>query len=468
MLIVLAVLAACTGCESTSRTPTTRPSIAPATQSSVSLSLGGNEVQPMYRELLAIDLPTVLRVARTDNLQIQQARERVETAKGRYESNVEAIFPVIAPGIAYQYLDGVNQNANGTLTLANFNNLLPFLSIQWILNPAKIAFDIVASKRRLEASGSQEESVVLETSRAAAVEYYDLVLAQARLQVAQQSVAEAEELLRITRLKVKAGTGLPADELRAQASLASLQQDVLLALNAFYQSSVALTLTLHLDPAVTLVPAQKQVDQITLVPQDMEIDEMLETALKFRPDLDAARSLVRAAHADTGSALWGGLLPQLQANYQFGELKTKIPDKTYGFQNQQRASATVASSLGLSTFGQVKASSALERSSQIDLQQQLDQVRAAVVSSQQASETNAKLIPIARRQLDAAQSALDLAQQNLRAGTLLTVDVLQADDAASEARLRYVDAVVHYNQAQINLLAALGLLAPDTLVASQP
>jgi outer membrane protein TolC len=29
-----------------------------------------------------------------------------------------------------------------------------------------------------------------------------------------------------------------------------------------------------------------------------------------------------------------------------------------------------------------------------------------------------------------------------------------------QARLRYVDAVVHYNQAQVNFLAALGVLEP--------
>jgi outer membrane protein TolC len=93
-------------------------------------------------------------------------------------------------------------------------------------------------------------------------------------------------------------------------------------------------------------------------------------------------------------------------------------------------------------------------------------VRAAVVSAQQNSLTNAKLVPVARQQLDAAQTALALAQTNLRAGTMLTVDVLQAEDTAAQARLRYVDAVIHYNQAQVDLLAALGLLTTDVVAAA--
>ena len=419
----------------------------------------------MYRHLLAIDLPAVARLAAARNLDIQQARQRVEASRGRYESNVEAVFPVIAPMFTYQHLEGVNQNANGTLAMANFNNLLPAISIQWILNPGAVVYDIVASRRRLEASDRQEQSVILETTRTAAVQYYDLALAQAQLGVARRAVAEADELLRITRLRVKAGTGLPADQLRAEASLAALQQDVVLALNRFYQASIALTLTLHLDPAVTLVPQPQQVRQITLVKEDIPIDELLTIASEYRPDLRAVRSLLRAARADTGATSWGALGPQLQAGYTFGELQTRIPGKTYGFHEQQKGSAGIGFNLGLSSFGQVKTAQANERAAAIDVQRQVDLIRAAVVSAQQASSTNATLIPVARRQLDSAEEALRLAQANLKAGTMLTIDVLQAQDAAEQARLRYVDAVVNYNQSQINLLAALGLLDPTAIAA---
>ncbi|MCH8054394.1 MAG: hypothetical protein IH895_10055, partial [Planctomycetes bacterium] len=44
------------------------------------------------------------------------------------------------------------------------------------------------------------------------------------------------------------------------------------------------------------------------------------------------------------------------------------------------------------------------------------------------------------------------------AGTMTTLDVLQAQDAASQARLRYAEAVVRYNQSEVDLLASLGLI----------
>src|SRR5438874_8679794 len=111
------------------------PSLAPATQPSASLQIDASQVQPMYRQLLAVDLPTVIRVASAQNLEIEQARQRVEAQRGRYESSVEAIFPIIAPTLAGQWMNGVGQNANGTLAVANFTNFLPALSVYWIINP---------------------------------------------------------------------------------------------------------------------------------------------------------------------------------------------------------------------------------------------------------------------------------------------------------------------------------------------
>src|SRR5439155_18369100 len=107
-----------------------------------------------------------------------------------------------------------------------------------------------------------------------------------------------------------------------------------------------------------------------------------------------------------------------------------------------------------------KIADANERAAAVDVQRQTDQVRAAVVSAQQTSATNARLIPVARRQLDAARQALQLAQANLKAGTMLTIDVLQVQDEVDRARLRYVDVVGQYNQSQVNLLTALGIFQP--------
>jgi outer membrane protein TolC len=49
---------------------------------------------------------------------------------------------------------------------------------------------------------------------------------------------------------------------------------------------------------------------------------------------------------------------------------------------------------------------------------------------------------------------------------MLLLDVLQAEDLVDSARLRHAEAVLRYNQSQVKLLAALGLLEADRLSSS--
>ena len=461
---VVAVLASLGGCAGPSEpAAAARPSVAPATRPAGTLELGDRRAAPMHRELLAVDLPTVVRVARSQSIDVRQARLRVEAAAGRYESSVGAIFPAFSPGASFEHIEGSVRGIEGPLLAADFTSFTTAALVQWVLNPGRVVYDVVAARRRLEASENQERHVVQETTRAAAVQYYDLVLAQARLAVAQRSVSESEELLRITRLRQQAGTGLEADRLRAEADLARRRQDLALALNAFYEASVALAVTLRLDPTVTLVPRPNELPQVALVSDELDIDRLLSLAVQWREDLRGVRTLIAAVAADRTGIGWGGLGPQVQVGYQYGGISSDTPDRNFGLREQRRLSASAGWSFSLATLGQLKTAGALEKQAALEAERQLDLVRAQVVRASQASATNAALVPMAKQQLAATEEALRLAQANLRAGTMLTVDVLQAEDAADEARVRYAAAVVRYNQSQVNLLAALGLIDEATL-----
>ena len=193
---------------------------------------------------------------------------------------------------------------------------------------------------------------------------------------------------------------------------------------------------------------------------------MLVTAVRYRPDLEAVRTLLAAAEADKGATIWGGLGPQVQAN---GVLATRPPagrlvDTEY---RQPIYTATGGFNWSLATFGRIKSAAANTNIAALNVDRQLDEVQAAVVTAHQAKLTAAKLIPKAKQEVAAAEEALRLTQKNLQAGTGLTIDVLQAQDAADQARLRYATALVRYNKSQINLLASLGLIDPATAEGSQ-
>ncbi len=458
--LLLVALSECTtlgpGTDGTARLESSLPSVAPASQPIASLTIDTSHIRPMYdRRMFAIDLPTTVRVAMARNIDIQAAQQHVAASRGEYEASVGMIFPSISPNITARGLRGAVGTPAG-LAVLTFNHVFPTVLLQWIINPGQVAYDIIASKRRLEASDQQDLAVVQETTRAAAVQYYDVALAQAQVAVAQQSLEEAKELLRIAHLRSRTGNALPVDELRAQAALAAREQNLLTAVSAFYDASVALTVILRLHPTVMLVP-KSIIKETTLVREDLSIDDILVTAVRYRPDLEAIRTLAAAAEADVGATVWGGLGPQINA---MGTLTTRPPAKTLAdtLYREQTYVATGGFEWSAATFGRIRTAIANAKIAKIDAERQLDLVQAAVVTAHQTSLIAKKKIPLAEQEVAFAEEALRLTQKNLETGNGLIVDVLVAQDAADQARLHHVAAITRYNQAEMNLLAALGLI----------
>ena len=458
-----------------------QPNVAPAKPiSSATLRLESSRVQPMYPQMLTVDLESVERVAGLDNVGILEAQQRVEASQGRLEAAAASVLPVIGPGVALAHLQGVNTNAQGVLQLAHFTTLSPAVLIHWAVNPGQVYFDVVASKKRLLAAGEQQRSVVMQTVQTAALKYYDLVLAQARVAVAREALAQAEELLRLANKRVDAGLGLPVNVLRSRAALAGRQQDLELALNGFYKTSVALASTLYLDPTVTLVPKARALAAISLVRKDLGIDQLLSLAVQWRPDLESVRDLAAAAGADANAVIWGAGLPNLQAGFQSGKLGSwtatspavstspAVAGKTYPLAGQEIATAGVGWVFNPTIFGQAKAVGANEQIAELEVRRLVQQVQDEVVTSAQDSTTNAKIIPIAQQQVTAAEGALHITQENFEVGTALFLDLLQAQDAVNQARLNYATAITSYNQSQVNLLAALGLIDQFNVTVASP
>lgn len=465
---LVVVIGAVSGCKTTAplthREP--HPDVAPAapTHSDIVLAIDADPVEPMHSEILPIDLLTVVRVAAASNIEILQARNQLEAARGRVDSAVGQLFPTLSPTAIFEVVNGNVRATEGNILDVGFSTFRTFLAVDWILNPGRVYYEIVASKKHLAATEHQERAVVIQTIHDAVIEYYDLVLARSRIESAEQSLREANELLRINTLRAQAGTGLPADRLRSLAHLAERTQELTFEMNRFYHASVALALTLRLDSTVTLLPQVEQLPPITLVREDLTIDELLTIAVLYRPDLEQVRKLVEVAQADRSAAFWGGFGPTLGASYMIGGISGHDIDgasglnHTSGFHTSQSASVGGSIRLSVSTLGNLRVADAVKQQAVLEAEAALDRVNAQVVNALQSSRTNAALMDSARAQIGYAQEALKLIELNLQAGTMTTLEVLDAEDSLSRARLRYARAVVGYNQSQVDLLAALGVL----------
>ncbi len=432
------------------------------------LALDPSVVEPMHVEMLAIDLPGVVRVAAAENIDIRQARLEIEAARGRYDASIGRALPALAPAATFDAVNGAVRATQGNIVSASFDTFRAFLFIDWVINPGQVAYEIVAARKRLAATEHQERAVVVETLHMAVIQYYDLVLAQSTVAAARQALAEAQELLRINDLHVRTGTGVLADRLRAEAHLAERQQDLRIAVSAFYRASVALCVTLRLDSTVTLVPAASELGLVTLVSREYGLDELLGLAVIWRPDLESIRSIIDAVSAEREAAGWGGFGPKFAAGYLIGGISgdhsSSLPlENLSGFSRDQRFAAAAGFRIGADTFGSLRAAGAVREQTILEGERLLDRARAQVVNALEASRANAELVEKARQQVTSASEALRLTQANLQAGTMTTLDVLASQDTLARARLRYAHAVVGYNQSQVDLLASLGMVDERSL-----
>ena len=126
-----------------------------------------------------IDLPTVLRLAHAQNLDVQMAREKLAEARADNESATLKFFPWLTAGIAYRRHDGQIQSTEGDILTVNKQSYAPGAALvgQWDLGDA--IYQKLAAKQLENAAAHALEAQRQDTVAIAARGYFDLAFAQA-------------------------------------------------------------------------------------------------------------------------------------------------------------------------------------------------------------------------------------------------------------------------------------------------
>src|SRR5262252_5655358 len=125
------------------------------------LHLAAQETNQVY----PIDLPSALRLAGAQNLEIQIAREHLKQAEAERTSATERFFPWIAPSVTYHRRDGVAQAVPaGTISDAHFQSYYPGVALAAQLDLGDAIYKNLAAKQFVHASDQ-----ALETRRQDAV-----------------------------------------------------------------------------------------------------------------------------------------------------------------------------------------------------------------------------------------------------------------------------------------------------------
>jgi len=409
-----------------------------------------------------LSLEEVFRIAESRNLSYRRSLESLETSHGSYVSARSALFPTARAGVDLSrtvskfnepIFDPISQRFVTDET--DYSSGLSLSGGVSIFDPPSI-FRFRQASASLDAAEHQvDRSRQTLRSQIASV-YFELVRAKERDVVAREAYELSAEQLRRAQTLFELGPVARSDVLQAQVNLASADRDRISAANNIELQRSRLALALGV-PVTSPVDIEAPPPLPAVLPEDPE--ELVRAAVAARPDVQAARSDLRAAQFGVKSAKWQRY-PTIDGSYSYSRRGDHLDDVTdnfdRGYSFSLRAGLSWTLFDGFNTKGNIERAEAARRSQELmveetELQAALD-VRESLLAIKNASES----IRSAEEGVRLAEESVKLQQALYESGggTLLEWNNSQVE--LTRARVSLVDAQVDLHLALAGLELALG------------
>ncbi len=408
-----------------------------------------------------IDLPTVLRLAGANNLDLAIVRQQLLQAKAADEAARLRFFPWLNPGFSFQGNQGAFPEANGTLIAAPKELYGPTLTLNEGVDLGDAIYQKLSTKQLYLAAGSRVEAQRNDTLLAAANGYFDLVSAVAQLAIARDAVQISAGYDDQLQRAVMIGIAQRADELRVSIQtqryeILARQAEELIRLRA-----ASLAEILHLDPAINLVPMDQIPTELTLIPADAEIRVLIAEALDARPELREQSAVTKSAEYNRQGVTVGPFIPTLNGYAGVGGLGGGPDSSLGGLRSYSDYGFTLNWRIGpggLFDYSRVDNAEARLEQARLGLAKLQDQITRQVVQSWETSRSAKDQIGIAEKAVDQAQQSVQLYEQRRQFGVGAVLEVITAQQDLTQARTDLVRARTFYAEGQYALAHAIARL----------
>lgn len=407
----------------------------------------------------AIDLPTVLRLAGAENLDVKIAHERLNEARANYGSAVAQLFPTFTPGISYRRHDDNIQDVAGNVFEVHKQSYAPGATIGAQIDFGEALYKQLAAKQLMRAADHAAEAQRQDSTAAAARHYFDLLAAQSAIAVAAEAVHISSNYEAQVEQAVGAGLAFRGDQLRVRVQTERNQLAWRRALEERELAATTLARSLHLDPSVRLVAREGDLVPVTMV--STNVQSLLREALVTRPELKQTDALVASARETRNAATYGPLVPSVGAQAFFGGLGGGRDNDWGNFDHQQDYLAGLSWRIGpggLFDADRKRAARAQFNLAQLTAEKVKQQIIQEVVDASTRADSLREQLNTAKRALEAAEQTLRLTQQRREFGVGIVLEAIQAEQDLTRARVDYLKLIAEFNKAQYALLRAAGKL----------
>ena len=416
---------------------------------------------------MPIDLPTALKLAGANNLQIRYTKERLRQAEAQWDGAKGLWLPTLFWGTGYRKHDGRIQSVHGEIHEVSRNAGFVGLSPTNIMGGGPIStidvtnaiYEPLAARQMVRARHFEVAKIMNDTLLKVAIAYGQLVKAKVQHEITQQDLENANELVSLTEEFAKVGQGLESDAARARDERALRQRKVIEAAGIEKSKSVRLSYLLHLDPTVTLFATEEEPIPIELVSREESLRDLVERAQLIRPENEQQQAILAAADVRMRQESVRPFIPRMLADFSAGGFGGGQGSHFGDFSG--RTDLTVNAVWELRNFGfgnraLQRQRTAQHRQEEISATLIRDTIAAEVTDAYVRLQGRYRSISVAKNNVEESLQSFNLNMTRIRGGEGLPIEALQAIQSVAKARSAYLDAVVVYNKTQFELLRALG------------
>ncbi len=338
---------------------------------------------------------------------------------------------------------------------------------------------IEVARRSGEISRLEFEKIVIGTLQAVESAYWNLVYQRDNLKVTERSLSLANDLLQQTQTRVRIGTSAPIDIVQSEATVATREQEIIVAQHAVDEAEDLLKRLMGFENADDWRSRIVPLDSLEIVPSSPDLDESIATAFARRLELQQS-TLEREITEITYTAADNATLPGLDLLLNYGytginAIYEANPDGTYNvIQGDVSDSLSMLAdrdyaqwSAGINfsyIFGNhdAKARRAQARYDLEIAEQNLALERQTVIEEVRRTvrglEASAKAIAAAEKARILAERNLDAEQKKFANGMSTNFQVLEIQEDLAIAQAAELRMRVAYRQAAVNYLVAVGSL----------
>jgi outer membrane protein TolC len=454
--------------------------------SDIATGISTPAVPPAEQEF-PIDLTTSLRLAEVENPLIAEARQRIGEALAAQQGARALLLPSLNVGTNYRSHTGDLERSSGRILSVTEKSLyfgggagalaagtvqVPAVSIFSPLTDA--IFEPLAARQQVEGARFTASAIANNILLEVAELHFELLAAEARLRVRQESATQEAEVARLTRAYAQAQQGREADAERGATELGLIVDEVRQAEEDLAVASARLTHRLHLDQTVRLKPIGVVLDKVTSVDPERPLEELIQAALQRRPEVGARSAAIEAAELHRKQELFRPLLPTVWLGFSggaFGGGSNLLGPELAHFGG--RTDFDVMAFWTLQNFGIGNLSLQKQRAAQTgqavgERSRVIARIRSEVSAAYAESTAALQQVDITTRQLASAESGFREDLERIRNTVARPIEVVNSLRLLNEARVARIRATTDYNKAEIRLFVALGSPPPLGESANAP